>query len=259
MTVACSESNEPDAPALTAPEIMVDQIMVGMPNQWLTQGSDFSMAITDLSFTSTVENTRLATVKLMRGDEVLVTEDYTPGMELTTRIVDWPHGENNLTLSGTFIADDWEITHTLFKTHLIVFNELPEYNIEGLVKKDVKWMASNGEQYQHYIEMESIDHIFTMPYIKWIASNGEKFVFDSVSADMTPTFFLSPEKTNFDATITSTKLHWGSFEGPSELGEETLPFPVNLYGEFTVSGEHEGINIHSQSVITFRYEGPQDN
>lgn len=248
---SCSQSNEPNRPEELPKAIHLGAIVTEISSRWVTQGTTLSIAIPEFNYTSENPDVELSSICLIHEGDTIATRPYKDDFSISTTVGSWPHGENELTLTAIFKTPDWTIEKEFMHPKVIVFDELPHFEIEGTIQKDIKWLASNGEKFEHFFAFNSVGHVFRIGSITWTASNGERFTFNKL-ADMTPTFHIVRDATNFDADITSTELHWFTPTGPAVPSQEDiLTGSTYLYADFGVSGIHEGILVETSSTEKF--------
>ena len=254
--VACSSQDDVELPPqVKDPEIQLGAIVTELSSRWLTEGDKLNISISEFNYTCSDPDVELTTISVENDGEIIASRPYRSDFSISITAGNWNHGENELTLIATFTTPTGEISKEFMHPKIIIFDELPRYDIEGIIEKDIKWLASNGEKFQHAVSIQSDNHIFRIGSITWTASNGEKFQFNKLS-DMVPTFYINREATNFDADITSTELHWFKPNGPAVPSQDDyLSDEALLYGDFTVTGIHEGIVIEVTPSIVFRLIG----
>ena len=249
----CSQSDEPDfnQPEELPADIHLGAIITEISSRWVTEGSILTISIPEFNYSCTDPEMKLSAISLIHAGDTIATRPFKEGFSISTTVGAWAHGDNELTLSAIFSTPTWTVEKEFMHPKVIVFNELPHYEIEGTIEKDIKWLASNGEKFQHFFTFSSVDHVFRIGSITWTASNGERFTFNKL-ADMTPTFHIVESATNFDADITSTELHWFRPDGPAIPSQEDyLTGRTSLYGDFTVRGIHEDILVETSSTEKF--------
>lgn len=251
----CSDDKTDFSPTLQPSDIIIGPHVIECSDYWLTDGQTLQMNISKLDYSTMASNVNLTSIKIEKDGKSILTVPYKLNTSIDIKVDKWNHGENTIKLVAVFKSNDDEVEIEIGSYIFIVFNELPKYDIEGFYQGEIKWMASNGEKYERYWEDVSINHVFGK-FLggKWIASNGESFSY--YSSPKNPTFFINKDVTNFDAEIAKEELHWHTPDGPANLikGEE-LTYPVYLYGNFSVSGVHEGIAISEEITITFSFTG----
>lgn len=248
----CSDDKTDFSPTLQPSDIIIGPHVIECSDYWLTDGQTLQMNISKLDYSTMASNVNLTSIKIEKDGKSILTVPYKLNTSIDIKVDKWNHGENTIKLVAVFKSNDDEVEKEIGSLTFIVFNELPKYDIEGWYNDEIKWIA-NGEKYQRYLEEVSINHIFSKYIeIKWIASNGDYFHY----IPKNPTFFINKDVTNFDAEIIKEELHWHTPDGPANLtkGEE-LTYPVYLYGNFSVSGVHEGIAISQEITITFSFTG----
>lgn len=237
--------------SLNPSEINLGPHLVEYSAYWLTNGQTLTIDIKELDYSTAVPGVNLSSIKIEKDGEVITTAPYRKNSPINVKVDGWSHGENTLKVIAVFKSNDGEAEKEIGSSNFFVFYELPVYDIEGSYHHEIKWMASNGEEYYKYIEDVSKNHVFSKNNeIKWTASNGESFHYFPIN----PTFFINEDATNFDAEIAKVELHWHTQDGSAELTkEEELTYPVKLFVDFTVSGTHEGIAISQETTIVFSF------
>lgn len=248
----CSKDKENELkPSFTSSDIIMGSHFVEPSMRWLINGQTLQITIHELDYTPSVEGVTLTSIRVEKDGQTLLITPFKLESPIAINIDGWKHGENTLKLFAVFKSDNIEVEKEIGNYDFIVFNELPKYDVEGRISHEIKWLASNGEKFYKYLDVESEEHVFYFPQIKWIASNGEVFIFQL--KDIDPYFFINQEATNFDAQIIKEERHWFTQDGPSSLPtSEKLGDDVLLYVNFTVVGEHEGIHIEQNPMIGFR-------
>ncbi len=252
---ACGDDKDDDvSPDIKPTDIIMGAKIVSVSDNWLTDGQTIQVTVSALDY-STTTNAKLTSIKIEKDGNTLKTAPFKLNSSIDIKADNWSHGENTINVLAVFKAGNDEIEINISSFSLIVFNELPKYDIEGNYNEEIKWVASNGEKLDKYFELVSKNHIFDADVnIKWIASNGESFSY-SFFPSKNPSFHINQDATNFNAKITKEELHWHTFDGPSEqlIAEDKLNYPVILYGNFTVVGTHENIAISEDCTITFKF------
>ena len=241
-------------PSLNPSDIIMGPHDTNISSRWLTNGQMLQIIIKDLDYSTTASDVVLTSVKIEKDGNPILTVPFKLNDPINIKVDDWKHGENTLKLIALFKSNNDEVEKEISSYTLTIFNELPKYDIEGYLTYAIKWMASNGEKFEKYMEIHSIDHVFKYSFnIVWLASNGEKFQCSTLK-NIHPYFFINKDATNFDANITKEELHWRTPDGPADLPkEETLADTEYLYVDFTVIGIHEGIQISQDITIGFKF------
>lgn len=246
---SCSSEDDPKT-SIKDSDVVLNGSTIELSDSWVASGETLNLTIPGIEYSSLIDNVKLTSIRIEKDGETVQSAKYYPNVSIPVKTNGWVHGKNTATVYAVFQYENEEIVKKVSTFEVIVFDELPRFEIEGVIRDDVKWVASNGEKFERYLEVESEDHKFMVPSIKWLASNGEEFVLNKINK---PSFFIVEDKSNFDASIVKESLQWGTInsgiEWPETIDLDKTSF---FYGEFDLKGVHEGIDIELTTTISFQ-------